>query len=1340
MDKYRIDYENDKKNFGWNDLLTDKSALSEYSDFLCHPDVPLLISDVNMLGVVYSITINIYFYHDNAKSGLISMELENSEADCRIAVDEQNNFSKVVPVMTRDMKEVHQRMNNIINEVESLTEEKQLKLYLGTLHQAGLKDYDCDRDDVDNDADSKLKDGLVNQISKYINDNNEKILIEATLLGFPVPYLEIIYERLHIGQIVWKLDAFEMLCTDMMEASFQNENTLIYKWIIATFPIDEWIKQFCLLNLEHKFDGVNSTDVIRWKKSISTLPNQLIVYLLDNLNKNVSLNIFELSTYLETLAKFDIKESWDIQQLDGVILSQWPCHFKKLILSENLKDLSIDWNSDGKQFGQSLYYLHALQNEKPKQVKRLLQIMNIQLKKLKEKVGCDNIVGIFSNIYCGKYHLDEEVLAKLEKESHFSNWTKCFQCEETTTKLRSLEEIERIIFQDENSTLSNAKLREIFSVVRKVKAITVPALTKENFAESMRMWKLDFDGNILAKAMNFLSFTNNNSDKVTRNKIVEALAMIDQVIYFHCGFRLRDTQKTAVIAAALMAFGDDSDEIKNVLTQVATGEGKSLIVLSVAIITALLGQTTDIITSSSVLAQRDAIENKNIYEAFGITVGDNTSENETIRATAYGKTVVYGEVSSFQRDFLLDRFYNQNIRGSRQFHNVIVDEVDSMFLDKGNSVLYLSHMPPGLDTLEALFIHIWNSVVQCLSSQNFSPMAIHESVLQIMYATLTPNDIQLMVEVTEFKDLWDWLVFEGVIANNGRISVAKNIDDILKKLPEKFSKIRRQLAFLLKKRLSRPTPFKVMNYLKPFVERHLLTWIANAYQATQLVDGREYIVDVDHTKTKLDRNPRIMILDLNTGTDLRDSQWSEGLHQFLQIKHGCKMTMMSLKAVFISNVSFFKKYKRIFGLTGTIGTDVDRDFLRATYAVELISIPLALPKHFIEEEPKITKARNQWKEAIYNDTIERTDGDRSVLIICETVNDAEELYQHFCEMKNPKLTNCIELYRRDYERFQAAADGKYLEGGKVLIATNLAGRGTDIKVSDKLNASGGLHVCLSYLPDNLRVEQQAFGRCARKGNAGSGRLIFFDENTSLDNSAVEAIDLKIERDEAEFFRVSNIKEYYEKVVQKEELMFTKFQDSFRTVSESLTKAYEEIKDHKDQKKVAGEENENQIPLVDGDVNEIKELIMYSMLDDWAFWVDEYEMNIVATDDRRKKIEQNETSFRDIVQKYKSVSDEYNDAGWLKRTIVKLQKIGGHVAIEATALKLIREPALLVKVGKCFINRKNYKLAKKYFDSVIESEPDFCTAALYYKTLTLLNDQQYEKPEFTELFEKTMENI
>ena len=98
------------------------------------------------------------------------------------------------------------------------------------------------------------------------------------------------------------------------------------------------------------------------------------------------------------------------------------------------------------------------------------------------------------------------------------------------------------------------------------------------------------------------------------------------------------------------------------------------------------GSKVDIITSSPVLAKRDADENQKIYELFGATVSHNCSEDKEERQKAYMSSIVYGEIGTFQRDILLDEFYNENILGTRPSESVIVDEVDSMLLDKGENV------------------------------------------------------------------------------------------------------------------------------------------------------------------------------------------------------------------------------------------------------------------------------------------------------------------------------------------------------------------------------------------------------------------------------------------------------------------------------------------------------------------------------------------------------------------------------------------------------------------------------------------------------------------------------
>lgn len=506
-------------------------------------------------------------------------------------------------------------------------------------------------------------------------------------------------------------------------------------------------------------------------------------------------------------------------------------------------------------------------------------------------------------------------------------------------------------------------------------------------------------------------------------------------------------------------------------------------------------------------------------------------------------------------------------------------------------------------------------------------------------------------------------------------------------------------------------------------------------------------MDVDHSKTTLDKNPKIMILDLDTGVDMKESQWNEALHQFLQLKHGCRLSLMSLKAVFISNISFFNKYSRVFGLSGTMGTDSDRDFLKKTYKVDFLSMPLALPKKFIEEEPIICKDLSCWKKDIFQDTSEALEANRSVLIICGTVLEAEMLHEFF---KAKKTTYEIELYRRDYEPFKVTEEGKCLEPGHVIIATNLAGRGTDIKLSPELKKNKGLHVILSYLPDNLRVEQQAFGRASRCGDSGTGRLIFID-TISVDGTDCDAINLKILRDDLEISRVSDILSYYNSVILKEEKMFEFLQETYQKLKSALEKAYQHIKDYKDSGRTTSDKK-----MLTGSINEVKELVTCSLLDDWAFWIDRYSIILAAKQNPDKvsiidkgihKFDTDEDrlirDFQRLAGRYEEVSSKYTDPNWLEKTwnwCTRTVGVQNTAEIEDYALSLVHEPALLVKAAKCFISRKKCKTAIYYLNKVTKAEPDHNLIALYYNVLCRLKLQEWNTNSFRESIEQLREKL
>ncbi|XP_059352795.1 uncharacterized protein LOC130698188 [Daphnia carinata] len=560
------------------------------------------------------------------------------------------------------------------------------------------------------------------------------------------------------------------------------------------------------------------------------------------------------------------------------------------------------------------------------------------------------------------------------------------------------------------------------------------------------------------------------------------------------GFSLRDAQRVAIVT--LLRRQPDSC---NTLVQLSTGEGKSLIVAGVAIAFALSEKKKskpfgkiDVITSNNVLALRDStlLSDKgglrNIYQFFNVSVANNSSYSVEERTNAYDKAVVYGELANFQRDYLLDKFYGYGIRGDRVFSYIIIDEVDCMLLDRGNNTLYLSHDIPGMDTLESLYVFIWGKSLH-------APLEDFEN---------------------EKDSLWNHLIKKEVIDSNGRLLIADANQITEEKINyspmnDQFreTNLNAKLVFYFRKVANRQRRIRIPAYLLGFVDRNLGTWIDNAFQALELRRDENYVIDQDRTDISPDLNPQVIIIDPDTGTDQSLSQWDGALHQFLQLKEGCKLTLQSLKAVFISNATYIKKYrKRMMGVSGTLGSEQEQQFLVSEYQCRLFRVPTAFPKVFALRTTKVFLSVRPWLEEIIQETLnvvnvpeenqpkrKLNDVDikpRSILIFCRTIREVNKVYE---KLKLRLPNGRIHRFTRDYEKFAFESDE--LDIGHVILATNLVGRGTDIKISNSLRANGGLHVCLTYLPENERISEQAMGRAARKGDPGSGILILCDDRS-----------------------------------------------------------------------------------------------------------------------------------------------------------------------------------------------------------------------------------------------------
>ncbi|EFX76442.1 hypothetical protein DAPPUDRAFT_55061, partial [Daphnia pulex] len=462
------------------------------------------------------------------------------------------------------------------------------------------------------------------------------------------------------------------------------------------------------------------------------------------------------------------------------------------------------------------------------------------------------------------------------------------------------------------------------------------------------------------------------------------------------------------------------------LAQVSTGEGKSLIVAGVAIAHALSGKKIDVIISNDVLALRDS----------NMSVADGGLRN----IYEYFKVKVANNCSHTEDD-----------RVKAYDSAVVYGELANFQRDYLLDSFYGCNIR-GDRTFDLVII----DEVDCLLLDRGN---------NTLYLS---HDIpgRLLVDKPE--------CIAGI-----KINYIENPDLNLK------------LIFYFRNVIERKRQIRIPSHLLSFVDRHLDTWLENALFAMYLKPEVDYVVDQDRTDKSTDLNPQVIVIDPHTGTDQTSSQWDGALHQFLQLKEGCKLTLQSLKAVFISNTTYIKRYKMLLGTSGTLGSESEQQFLKKKYECKSIFIPTAFPKCFTIKTAKVLKTKQSWLEAIKEEvrlTVFPPKEKRSAVIFCRSIKDVNIVHQYLAT-SFPKVgeTRQIHRYIRDFEKF--AFESKTLDVGHIIVATNLAGRGTDIKISKELNENGGLHVCLAYLPENERIEEQAMGRAGRNGAPGSGIII-----------------------------------------------------------------------------------------------------------------------------------------------------------------------------------------------------------------------------------------------------------
>ncbi|XP_052088024.1 LOW QUALITY PROTEIN: uncharacterized protein LOC127725210 [Mytilus californianus] len=251
----------------------------------------------------------------------------------------------------------------------------------------------------------------------------------------------------------------------------------------------------------------------------------------------------------------------------------------------------------------------------------------------------------------------------------------------------------------------------------------------------------------------------------------------------------------------------------------------------------------------------------------------------------------------------------------------------------------------------------------------------------------------------------------------------------------------------------KPDKHHIPAYLEEYVQNRLISWIENAFTAKHMLNGREYLVK-DNDVVPVDFE--------STGVVQLDTKWGDCLHQFLEIKHGKKLSQITLVTNFMSNQEYFRRYKgKIFGVSGTLGTEREKSFLRKQFSLGCQKIPTHRSKVFEELSGIICNSKQEWIieiQTVVRDQVTKTKNkmQRAVLVICEDINTAKELQE------NLNHTDCASaaLYTRNDEN-NDKIDSK-LKAGDIIVATNIAGRGTDIDIDDSVEKAGGLFVLVTF--------------------------------------------------------------------------------------------------------------------------------------------------------------------------------------------------------------------------------------------------------------------------------------
>ena len=555
------------------------------------------------------------------------------------------------------------------------------------------------------------------------------------------------------------------------------------------------------------------------------------------------------------------------------------------------------------------------------------------------------------------------------------------------------------------------------------------------------------------------------------------------------------------------------------ISEMATGEGKTLVATLPVFLNALAGRGVHVVTVNDYLAKRDSEWMGPIFEFHGLSVDciDKHQPNTEARRQAYYSDITYGTNNEFGFDYLRDNMaINPSDLVQRKHHYAIVDEVDSVLIDDARTPLIISGPTPRGDNqkfeelmprVERLIAAQRTFVTQCLTDakrlltkENATKEEKEDGAIKLLRAHkglpknkalikfLSEEGIKAAMQKCENFYMQDnsknmhvvtdplFFVIEEKqnsveLTDNGIDLISSDLEDseffVLPDVGSQIAEIE-QGSLNSNEKLEKKD-LLLQNYSIKSERVHTINQLLKAYAMFER--DVEYVVIENKVK----------IVDEQTGRIMEGRRYSDGLHQAIEAKERVKVEAATQTFATITLQNYFRMYHKLAGMTGTAETEAGE--LWNIYKLDVVVIPTNKPIVRKDYEDKVYKTKREKYNAVIEEIVDLNDQGRPVLVGTTSV-EISELLSRMLKMRNIKH-NVLNAKLHAREAEIVADAGKK---GMVTIATNMAGRGTDIKLSDEVKQAGGLAIVGTERHDSRRVDRQLRGRAGRQGDPGSSQF------------------------------------------------------------------------------------------------------------------------------------------------------------------------------------------------------------------------------------------------------------